>query len=159
MKTVIFKTSKDWGALIARTTLGLVLLPHGAQKMLGLFGGFGFSGTMDFFTNTLQLPWLVSFLIIVIEFFGSLLLLAGWAGRLWSLSIIILFLGIIVTSHAEHGFFMNWMGNQKGEGYEFHLLIVGLALIVLVNGSGQYSVDERWMQWNARDKQYRCSGT
>ncbi|HEY0056222.1 MAG TPA: DoxX family protein [Pedobacter sp.] len=143
MKNKILYTDNDWTGLIIRLTLRLVLFPHGAQKMLGMFGGYGFSGTMGFFTGTLNLPWMIGFLVIVIEFFGALSFIAGLAGRIWAALTIILFLGIIYTSHLDNGFFMNWFGNQKGEGYEFHLLIIGLSLATLVNGSGKYSVDEK----------------
>ena len=143
MKHIIFNTNNDWTGLIARLTLGLILFPHGAQKMFGMFGGYGFSGTMGFFTDTIHLPWIIGFLVIIIEFVGSLSLIAGFASRIWSALIIILFIGIIFTSHLDNGFFMNWFGNQKGEGYEFHLLIIGLSLATLVNGSGKYSIDER----------------
>lgn len=143
MKSLVLKTNNDFTGLIARLTLGLVLFPHGAQKMLGMFGGHGFTGTMDFFTGTLHLSWIVGFLVIVIEFVGAISLVAGFASRVWSALIIILFIGIIFTSHLDYGFFMNWFGNQKGEGYEYHLLIIGLALVILVNGSGKYSVDEK----------------
>ncbi|MGN6437950.1 MAG: DoxX family protein [Agriterribacter sp.] len=143
MKSLVLKTNNDFTGLIARLTLGLVLFPHGAQKMLGMFGGHGFTGTMDFFTGTLHLSGIVGFLVIVIEFVGAISLVAGFASRVWSALIIILFIGIIFTSHLDYGFFMNWFGNQKGEGYEYHLLIIGLALVILVNGSGKYSVDEK----------------
>jgi putative oxidoreductase len=143
MKNLIFKTNNDWTGLVTHLTLGLILLPHGAQKMLGLFGGYGFSGTMGYFTETMHLPWLISFLIIIIEFFGSLALLAGFASRIWSALIIVLMLGIIYTSHLHNGFFMNWFGQQNGEGYEYHLLIIGLALATIINGSGKYSFDEK----------------
>lgn len=143
MRSKIFSTNNDLTGLITRLTLGLILFPHGAQKMLGIFGGYGFSGTMGFFADTLHLPWIIGFLVIIIEFVGSLSLIAGFASRIWSALTIILFIGIIFNSHIENGFFMNWFGNQKGEGYEFHLLIIGLSLATLVNGSGKYSVDER----------------
>ncbi|MCF6132524.1 DoxX family protein [Flavobacterium wongokense] len=142
MKNKIFNTNNDFTGLIIRLTLGLILFPHGAQKMLGLFGGFGFSGTMKFFTETMNLPWLVAFMVIVIEFIGSLSLLFGFASRIWSALIIALMLGIIFTSHIDNGFFMNWFGNQKGEGYEYHLLMIGLALGIISNGSGKYSIDQ-----------------
>jgi putative oxidoreductase len=142
MKNQIFKTNNDWTGLVARLTIVLILFPHGAQKMLGWFGGNGFTGTMGYFTDTLHLPWLIAFMVIVIEFIGSLSLIAGFASRVWSTLIIILMLGIILTSHLDNGFFMNWLGNQKGEGYEYHLLIVGLSIVTLINGSGRYSVDE-----------------
>lgn len=142
MKNAIFKTNNDWVGLITRLTIGLVLFPHGAQKMLGMFGGFGFSGTMGFFTGVLHLPWIIGFLVIVIEFIGSICLILGLASRIWAASVIILFLGIVFTSHLDNGFFMNWFGTQKGEGYEYHLLVIGLSLAVLINGSGKFSTDK-----------------
>ncbi|OEK04614.1 DoxX family protein [Roseivirga misakiensis] len=137
----ILNTESNWGALTARLTLGIVLFPHGAQKMLGWFGGYGFTGTIDAFTNQMQLPWIVAFAVILIEFFGSISLILGLASRLWSLAISGLFTGIIFTNHLEHGFFMNWYGNKTGEGYEYALLIVGIAVAVLINGSGKYALD------------------
>ncbi len=142
MKNKIFDTNHDLTGLIIRLTIGLILFPHGAQKLLGMFGGYGFSGTMGFFTGTMHLPWIIAFLVIMIEFFGSLSLIAGFASRIWAILIIILMVGIIVTSHIYNGFFMNWFGNQKGEGYEYHLLVIGLCLATLVNGSGKYSLDK-----------------
>jgi len=137
----ILNTESNWGALVARLTLGIVLFPHGAQKMLGLFGGYGFAGTMDAFTNQMHLPWIVAFAVIMIEFFGSIFLILGFASRLWSLAIAGLFIGIIFTTHLEHGFFMNWFGNQAGEGYEYALLIIGIAAAVLIHGGGKYAID------------------
>lgn len=142
MNTTIFKTNNDFTGTIIRLTLGLVLFPHGAQKVLGWFGGYGFSGTMGFFTGAMHLPWIIGLLIMIIEFIGALALILGLATRIWAISIVVLFLGIIFTSHFDNGFFMNWFGNQKGEGYEYHLLIIGLALALLINGSGRYSLDE-----------------
>lgn len=141
MKQKILNSNNDWTGLIIRLTLGLILFPHGAQKMLGIFGGYGFNGTMGFFTGTLHLPWLIGFLVIFIEFVGSLSLIAGIGSRIWSVAIFILMVGIIFTSHIQNGFFINWLGNQKGEGYEYHLLVIGLSLAALVNGSGKYSLD------------------
>ncbi|HEY0770846.1 MAG TPA: DoxX family protein [Sphingobacteriaceae bacterium] len=141
MKDRVFSTNNDWTGLINRLTIGLILFPHGAQKLLGWFGGPGFSGEMNFFTETLNLPWLIAFLVIIIEFFGSVFLIAGFASRVWAAAMIVLFIGIILIGHIEHGFFMNWFGDQKGEGYEYHLLIIGLSLAVLVIGSGKLSVD------------------
>jgi len=143
MKNTIFKTNNDLTGLVTRLSIGIILLFHGSQKMLGLFGGYGFKGTMSYFTGTLHLPWIIGFLVIIIEFIGSLSLVAGFASRIWSGAVIILFSGIIYTSHLQHGFFMNWFGDQKGEGFEFHLLVIGLAVATLINGSGKYSVDAR----------------
>lgn len=134
-------THPNIGFSMARLTLGLVIFPHGAQKLLGLFGGNGFTATMEFFTTQMGLPGIVAFSIIMIEFFGSISLILGLLSRFWALSLIGMFIGIIYTTQLEHGFFMNWFGNQAGEGYEYSLLVIGLALTILINGSGKWSID------------------
>jgi len=105
LQTKLLATDSNIGFSIARLTLGLVIFPHGAQKMLGLFGGYGFTATLEALTTQMQLPWLIAFLVINIEFFGSIFLVLGMASRLWSLSIIFLFIGIVFTAQLEHGFF------------------------------------------------------
>jgi putative oxidoreductase len=137
----IFRTNESNASTIIRIVLGLILFPHGAQKMLGWFGGYGFNGTMGFLTGTAGLPWIMAFLVIAIEFFGAIALIVGFATRVVAVGIISLFTGIIATSHLQNGFFMNWYGNLKGEGYEFHLLIIGMAVALLVSGAGKWSVD------------------
>jgi len=137
----IFQTNESNASTIIRIVLGLILFPHGAQKMLGWFGGYGFNGTMGFLTGTAGLPWIMAFLVIAIEFFGAIALIVGFATRIVAVGIISLFTGIIATSHLQNGFFMNWYGNLKGEGYEFHLLIIGMAIALLVSGAGKWSVD------------------
>ncbi|WP_425236127.1 DoxX family protein [Ulvibacterium sp.] len=144
MKNVVkqlLKTNPNIGFGIARWTLGLVLFPHGAQKLLGLFGGYGYSATMESLTTQMGLPGIVAFSVIMLEFFGSMSLVLGFFSRFWALSLVGMFTGIIITTQLEHGFFMNWFGNQAGEGYEYSLLIIGLALSVVVNGSGPWSID------------------
>lgn len=142
MKQLIFSTSSNnIAATITRTTLGIVLFAHGAQKLLGWYGGYGFEGTMGFFTQTVGLPWIVGFLVIVIEFFGSLSLIVGFATRIWSLAMFFMTIGIIQTTHAQFGFFMNWFGNQKGEGIEYFLLMLGLAASLVFSGAGKFSID------------------
>jgi len=140
VKTLL-KTNPNIGFSITRLTLGLVIFPHGAQKLLGLFGGYGYSATMETFTMQMGLPSIVAFSIIMIEFFGSISLILGLFSRFWALSLAGMFVGIIYTTQLEHGFFMNWYGNQAGEGYEYSLLVIGLALTILVNGSGKWSID------------------
>ena len=137
----ILQTDSHKAGLIYRITLGIVLLPHGCQFLLGWFGGYGFTGSMDYLTTGAGLPWLIAFTVIFLQFFGSLLILAGLGTRLIAPAVIIMFIGMIVTSHLDHGFFMNWGGDQAGEGFEFHLLVIGLALALTVNGSGKYSID------------------
>lgn len=137
----VFETDQNKAIAILRVVLGIVLFPHGAQKLLGWFGGYGFNGTMGFLTGTAGLPWLLAFLVIAIEFFGAIALIFGFATRIVAFGVIALFAGIVFTSHLQHGFFMNWAGNQPGEGYEYHLLVIGMALALLVSGAGKWSVD------------------
>ncbi len=141
MKSKILQANNDWTGLVIRLTVGLIMFPHGAQKVLGWFNGPGFKGEMNFFTQTLHLPWLIAFLVIIIEFLGAISLILGFASRVWSVAMIILFIGIIWIAHLDFGFFMNWFGTQKGEGYEYHLLIIGLSLATFINGSGKFSID------------------
>jgi putative oxidoreductase len=140
MKTLIFKTRHSGSPLFLRVFLALVLFPHGAQKLLGWFGGYGFSGTMQYFTDTVGLPWLIGFLVILIEFLAPIALIVGFATRLWSLAVFFLFLGIMITAHADY-FFMNWFGSQPTEGAEYFLLILGMSLSLTVSGAGKFSID------------------
>ena len=139
--SLLFKTNNSTAPLVARIALGLVMLPHGAQKALGWFGGHGFSGTMGFFTGTMHIPAVFAFLAILAEFAGSLGLITGLLSRVAAFGIGTVMVVAILTVHAANGFFMNWFGNQKGEGFEYHLLAIGLALIVLIHGAGKASVD------------------
>lgn len=146
----LFQTDDGWTGLILRLTLGLVMFPHGAQKLLGWYNGFGFSGTMGFFTDVMHLPWIIAFLVIMGEFFGSLGLLAGFLTRFSAASLAVIMVGAIVTSHLPHGFFMNWFGKQQGEGFEYHLLVIGIAAALLVTGAGRWSIDRRIAEGIAR---------
>lgn len=141
MKNKIFKTNHDWTGVITRLTLAIVMIPHTIQHTTGGLGGFGYSGVMGYFTGTLHIPFIISFLVIAIEVVTPILLIIGFAGRISAILLIILMLGIIFTSHIQFGFFMNFLGNQKGEGYEYHLLYIGLSFATLINGSGKYSID------------------
>ncbi|RIA09733.1 putative oxidoreductase [Flavobacteriaceae bacterium MAR_2010_72] len=145
MKSKIFNTSESLAPLVTRLVLGLVIFPHGAQKLLGWFGGYGFSGTMGFFTDTKGLPWIIGFLVIILESFGALALISGFATRIVAVLYVILALGIVFTSHIQHGFFMNWYGNQQGEGYEFFILWIGMAISLIITGSGKYAIDRKFI--------------
>jgi len=134
-------TDASWTQAVLRVTLGAVMFPHGAQKALGWFGGYGFSGTMGFLTEKAGLPTPIAFLVIAFEFAGSLLLLAGLGTRFAAAGIVTVMIGAIATVHAPNGFFMNWNGNQAGEGFEYHLLVLGLALALILRGGGRASLD------------------
>ena len=137
----LFSTKDDWTGFILRLSLGIVFFPHGAQKLFGWFGGDGFSGTMNYFTEIVGLPWMIAFLVIILESIGALALIVGIATRFVAASYIVLVLGMIFTTHIENGFFMNWYGSQPGEGFEYHLLVIGIAMTLIYNGSGKYAVD------------------
>lgn len=137
----LLKTNDSLSSLIARLALGLVMFPHGAQKVLGWFGGYGYSGTMGFFTGQLHIPALFAFLAIAAEFAGSIGLITGFLSRVAAFGIAVNMVVAIIMVHGANGFFMNWYGNQKGEGFEYHLLTLGLALVVIVAGAGKWSID------------------
>ncbi|HEY7213470.1 MAG TPA: DoxX family protein [Thermoanaerobaculia bacterium] len=136
----LMQTDDDIGMLIVRLALGIVMFPHGAQKLLGWFGGGGYAATMGGMTK-MGLPAAIVFLVIVFEFFGSLSLITGFLGRLGAFGILCVMVGAVLTVHLSNGFFMNWAGNQKGEGFEYHILAIGMALAVIIKGSGRFSVD------------------
>jgi putative oxidoreductase len=136
----LMQTDEDVGMLIVRFALGLVMFHHGAQKMLGWFGGRGFAGTLQDMTG-MGLPLVVVFLVILAEFFGSIALVTGFLGRVGAFGILCVMLGAMFMVHLQNGFFMNWSGQQQGEGYEYHLLAIGMALAILVKGSGSLSID------------------
>ena len=137
----LIETPNDFVPTLSRVVLAGVMFPHGAQKVLGWFGGHGYAGTMGFFTGTMGLPWLVAFLVIAIEFGGAILLALGLLGRFAALGVAAVMAGAVATVHAKFGFFMNWNGNQPGEGFEYHLLAIALALVVVIRGSGALSLD------------------
>ena len=141
MWSTLFQSSNDPVTTLVRVILGLVMFPHGAQHLLGWFGGYGFRGTMSWMTNTLGIPPAIAAFSIFVEFFGSLALIFGFGGRAAALGILGIMVVAAIRVHWEHGFFMNWVGKISGEGYEYHLLAAALALVVIVRGAGAFSVD------------------
>jgi putative oxidoreductase len=137
----VLSTSNDFTLTIVRLVLGIVFFAHGAQKMLGWFGGYGFAGTMGFFTQQMHIPAVFAFLAICAEFFGGLGLLVGLLSRIAAFGILCNMIVAVLTVHIHNGLFMNWTGQQKGEGFEYHLLAMALLLVVLVKGAGAFSID------------------
>ena len=127
--------------LILRLALAVVIFPHGAQKLLGWFGGYGFKGTMGYFTSS-GIPAPLGLLAIIAEFFGSLGVAVGLLTRVAAFGIACVMVVAIFKVHAPNGFFMNWYGNQKGEGFEYHLLTFGLCLALIIGGAGLWSLDD-----------------
>lgn len=140
MLNALLSTDDNWAGFLLRVTVGGIMLAHGAQKM-GMFNGPGYDGIMTWLTQTKHLPWIVAFAVVLIETAGSLMLLTGFGTRFWASAMIILMAGIIITSHIPQGFFMNWNGEAREEGYEYHLLIIGICVALLFTGGGRFSLD------------------
>lgn len=139
----IFVTSESKASLILRIILGSVLFAHGARNMIGWFGGSGFKSTMHYFTDTVGLAYIVGFLVISLQFFGAIFILIGFSTRVIALGILGMFIGMILTVHLPYGFFMNWLGNSAGEGFEYHILVIGICSALLVLGGGAWSLDKK----------------
>jgi len=137
----LITTNDNPATPILRLVLGVVFFAHGAQKLLGWFGGPGFSGTMGMFTGYLHIPAPLAFLAIAAEFFGGLGLILGFLTRIAAFGIAVNMLVAIATVHHSYGFFMNWTGTQKGEGFEYHLLVLAITAYLIIRGAGAFSVD------------------
>jgi len=134
-------TDNDAGITMLRLVLGVIFFAHGAQLMLGWFGGYGLHGSMQFLTSSLHIPAALAFVAIATELFGGIALIAGFLTRLAAIGIAIDMLVAILMVHQQFGFFMNWFGVQRGEGYEYHLLAMAIALFLILEGAGAASID------------------
>lgn len=137
----LINTTDDFAVTILRLVLGVVFFAHGAQKTLGWFGGYGFSGTMGFFTHQMGIPAPLAALAIAAEFLGGIGLVLGFLGRIGAFGIACNMVIAIVLVHQHFGFFANWTGQQKGEGIEYHIMAIAIALAIMIKGSGALSVD------------------
>src|SRR6266699_1680386 len=137
----LYATDDDTATAILRLVLGIVFFAHGAQKMLGWFGGFGFTPTMNAFTSMMHIPAPLAFLAIAAEFFGGIGLILGFLTRIAAFGIAVNMLVAIMIEHRASGFFMNWTGAQKGEGFEYHLLVLATTAFLMIRGAGAFSVD------------------
>ena len=137
----LLSTKEDWAMLPVRFALAIMMFPHGAQKLLGAFGGYGFGGTMQFLTN-LGFPWILAFAAVVTEFFAPILLILGLGTRLAAFLIFVTMF-VAMFMHIPNGFFMNWYGTQQGEGIEMFILIFGLAIALMIQGGGKASLDAK----------------
>ncbi len=137
----LIRTKDDLLPLVLRVTLGIVFFPHGAQKMLGWFGGPGFQGEIAALQTHLGIPPFLTVLVIIAEFFGALGLISGLLTRLSAFGIGVVMAVAVFIAHIQHGFYMNWFGNQQGEGFEYHILAIGIALVLMLRGGGLWSLD------------------
>ena len=138
----LLQTRDDLSYFIIRITVGLVILPHGLQKLIGAFGGGGIVMTIDSFEKWFGLPPIVTFLVILAESFGALLLIFGLLTRFMAASIGLVMIGAIIFVVGKWGFFMNWYSQQRGEGFEFHLLVIGMVIMLIISGGGKWSLDQ-----------------
>ena len=139
----VFSTDSNWPGLILRLTLGLVIFPHAAQKLFGWFNGPGLSGEMQYLTQTTGLSTFTAVMVILVECGGALLLLSGLATRIAAVGMMGLFIGMIVVVHYKSGFFMNWFAQAPAgqEGFEYHLLVIGMCVALILTGGGRFSID------------------
>ena len=145
----LFQTQDEWSLLMLRVVLGIVIFAHGAPKVFGWFGGRGLKAAMTGFTVSMHLPWFFALLAILAESLGPLGLLMGFLTRVAALGILCEMIVPVWLVHWPYGFFMNWWGKQKGEGFEYHLLVVGISFALLLAGGGKWSVD-RWIAGHKR---------
>ncbi len=141
MRKSIIKTDKSIDLLLIRLSLGIVMFPHGAQKVLGWFGGPGFEKTIDIFTTKMYIPVSLVIVLMITELFGGICLVLGLLTRVFATAIGISIAICAYMNHIQNGFFMNWFGNQKGEGIEFHILVIGIAIALAIKGGGLFSID------------------
>jgi putative oxidoreductase len=137
----LFATDDNPATAILRLVLGVVFFAHGAQKVLGWFGGPGFSGSMGYFTGAMHIPAPFAVLAMAAEFLGGLGVLVGLLTRLAAFGIFVNMLVAIAMVHSKFGFFMNWTGAQKGEGFEYHLLVLAMTVFLMIRGAGALSID------------------
>ena len=148
----LLDTRAGWSGLIVRLGLGIVMFPHGMQKLLGWFGGLGFVGTYQQFTGAMHLPAVVAVLVILAESLGSIGLIVGCLTRIAAFGVLCNMMGAIALVHWRNGFFMNWFGQQSGEGFEYHLLVVAMSLALVVAGTGNWSVDKTIVSFASQKK-------
>src|SRR6202035_392786 len=138
----ILETDGDWVIAIARIVLGVVFFAHGAQMALGWFGGAGLQSTVRAFRENLRIPAPLAMLSVAVEFLGGLGLIVGLLSRVAALGIAVVMIVALVAVHRKFGFFMDWYGEKKGHGIEYHVLVLALALIVTIRGAGAFSLDQ-----------------
>jgi len=138
--SALLSTSDSGLLTILRVVLGAIMLPHGLQKTAGWFGGYGFDATMGYF-GSLGIPALFGFLAILAETAGATALIAGFTTRIAALGVAATITVAALMNHVQNGFFMNWSGQQKGEGFEYHILLVAVSLVLIIGGAGRFSLD------------------
>lgn len=140
----MIETSDDYALTVLRIVSGFVVLMHGVQKLFGWFGGHGMTSTMESFEAWFGMPYAVTFLVILSDSLGAFALILGAATRFMASAILMVMVGAIALVHGKWGFYMNWYAERRGEGFEFHILIIAMMVILIIRGGGLWSVD-RWL--------------
>lgn len=143
----ILATDSDWVPTLARIVLGIIFFAHGTRKVFGWFGGPGLRKTMRHLTELLGLPPIMAFAAVGAEFVGGVALILGFLARISALGIVVNMLAAIFMVHGKYGLFMNWFGDRKGHGIEYHLLAIALAIVIIANGAGAISLDGLLSSW------------
>ena len=139
----LIRTKDDLAVFILRVMLGIAFLPHGAQKVLGWYGGHGFQATLSSFTDKMHIPLIFALLAILAESLGAIALIFGFFTRVAAFGIAVVMAVAIYMVHGHNGFFMNWSGAQKGEGFEYHFLVLAIAIALMIKGGGSFSIDKK----------------
>jgi len=143
----ILATDSNWVLTLVRITLGVIFFAHGSQKVFGWFGGPGLKQTLRTLTEFVGLPSIIALAAVGAEFFGGVALILGFLGRISALGIAVNMLAAIVMVHGKYGLFMNWFGDRKGHGIEYHLLVIALAIVIIAQGAGAFSLDGLLSNW------------
>ncbi len=141
--TQLQETDDNKASIILRISFAIMMLPHGMGKVFGVFGvfgGMGFDKTIHHMTENMGIPYIFALLAIVVEFLSTFAIIIGYQTRINALLLAIVMI-VASTFHFQHGFYMNWFGQKAGEGFEFHILAVGMMLALAVLGGGKYSLD------------------
>lgn len=137
----VLATDPSWVLTLARIILGIIFFAHGSQKVFGWFGGPGLRQTLRTLTQFVGLPSIVALAAVGAELLGGAALILGFLGRISALGIAVNMLAAILMVHGRFGLFMNWFGDRKGHGIEYHLLAIALAIVIIAKGSGAFSLD------------------
>jgi putative oxidoreductase len=143
----ILATDSSWVPTLARLILGIIFFAHGSQKMFGWFGGAGLKQTLRTLKEFIGLPTIIALAVVGTEFLGSVALILGFLARLSALGIAVNMLAAILMVHGKYGLFMNWFGDRKGHGIEYHLLAIALAIVIIAQGAGAFSLDGLLSTW------------
>src|SRR5208282_223925 len=143
----ILATDSSWVPTLARIILGVIFFAHGSQKVFGWFGGPGLRQTLRTMAEHVGLPSVLALAAVVAEFVGGAALIGGFLGRISALGIAVNMLAAIFMVHGKYGLFMNWFGDRKGHGIEYHLLAIALAIVIIAEGSGAFSLDRLLSNW------------